>query len=154
MIQVIALHRRLTDFWTRFFCGRASHGNAEFSAGDRTRPRQGKPRSRLTNVPPSCHATRLTSRSFALASSLATLVFTALLRCYVTPGYCPAIQLFLGACAFPHEEDAWRLTDFWTGISCGRASHGDANDERGALPMRVLCLCACVLVRSGRVRGT
>ena len=37
-------------------------------------------------MPPcSCHATRLTSRSFALASSLPTLVFTALLRCYVPP---------------------------------------------------------------------
>ena len=34
------------------------------------------------------------------------------------------------------------------------ARSGTANDERGALPMRVLCLCARVLVRSGRVRGT
>ena len=34
------------------------------------------------------------------------------------------------------------------------ARSGTANDERGALPMRVLCLCTRVLVRSGRVRGT
>ena len=34
------------------------------------------------------------------------------------------------------------------------ARPGTANDERGALPMRMLCLCACMLVRGGRVRGT
>ena len=34
------------------------------------------------------------------------------------------------------------------------ARSGTANDERGALPMRMLCLCACMLVRGGRVRGT
>ena len=133
------------------------------------------------------------------------------------PGYCPAIQLFLGGVCVPARRRHLATSNgFLDRNFCGRASHGDAkfqlvterdmtgqaevaankcatqlsrdssylsffrprivprharlhratallrtaarsgtaNDERGALPMRMLCSCACVLVRGGRVRGT
>ena len=110
--------RRLMDFWTGIFCGRASHGDAKFQlVTERDMTGQAE-------VAANKRATQLSRDSSYLS----------FFRPRVVPRH-----------ARLHRATALLRT---------AARSGTANDERGALPMRVLCLCARVLVRSGRVRGT